>query len=192
MGRRNRSAAGYSLVEVLIALAILGVVIISISALFVIGRKNVYSGKQASQAITIGTQVLEDLSPLTREQISNAAFGIAVNATGSNFSLPRVGGLDAMAFTNARIRSTDATILPSAPADIQTQSTPPGLLTRWQGLIGNKLRNGSVTLILIPEADPTNSPAQFGTAQLLKIRVIVRWNETGRVREAVWDTVKSI
>ena len=192
MNRRNHASAGYNIVEVLIAVAILGVVAISISALFFIGRKNVYSGKQASQAVVIGTQVLEDLSPLSREQIYNASFGIAATATGDDFTLPRVSGVDAMEFENSRIRSTDANILPSPPADIQTQSTPPAFLTKWQNAIGNKLDRGSVTVIMTPTADPTNSPAQFGTAQVMRVRVIVRWNETGRWREAIWDTLKSI
>lgn len=192
MNRRRSSSAGYNLVEVLIAVAILGVVAISISALFFIGRKNVYSGRQASQAVVIGTQVLEDLAPLTREQIFNGAFGIATTATGSDFTLPRVSGLEAMSFENSRIRSTNATILASPPADIQTQTTPPGFLTKWQNAVGQRLDEGSVTVILTPTSDPTNTPAQFGTAQLLRIRVIVRWNETGRSREAIWDTVKSI
>ena len=192
MKRRNHASAGYNLVEILIAVAILGVVAMSISALFFMGRKNVYSGRQSSQAVAFGAEVLEDLAPLTREQIYNGSFGIAATATGSDFTLPRVSGIEAMEFENSRIRSTNATILASPPADIQTQTTPPGFLTRWQNSIGDKFGQASVTVILTPTADPTNTPAQFGTAQLLRIRVIVRWNETGRWREAVWDTVKSI
>lgn len=193
MNRRKHASAGYNLVEVLIAVAIMGVVVMSISALFFVGRRNVYSGKQASQAIVVGTGVLEDLAPLSREQIFNGAFGIAMTATGSDFTLPRVSGMEAMEFENSRIRSTDPNILPSPPADVQTQTTPPGLLTRWETALGDKLGDqGSITLVLTPLADPTNSPPQFGTAEVMKIRVIVRWNEAGRRREVIWDTLKSI
>lgn len=193
MNHRKRASAGYNLVEVLIAVAIMGVVVMSISALFFVGRRNVYSGKQASQAIVVGTGVLEDLAPLSRQQIFNGAFGIATTATGADFTLPRVSGIEAMEFENSRIRSTDPNILPSAPADLQTESTPPGLLTRWENALGEKLgAQGSVTVVMTPLADPTNDPPQFGTAEVMKIRVIVRWNEAGRRREVIWDTLKSI
>lgn len=189
---RKSSSAGFNLVEVLIAVAILGVVVISIFTLFVMGRRNIYSGKQTSQAIAIGTGVLEDLQPYNKEMTYQGAFGIAGNATGSNFTLPRVSGISAMSFTNSRIRSTNATIIPSAPGDISTQNTPPGFLTKWANSLGTKLGPGSsVTVVLTPDQDATNNPAQFATSQLLRIRVIVRWTETSRPREAIWDTVKA-
>ncbi len=189
---RKHSSAGFNLVEVLIAVAILGVVAISIFTLFVMGRRNIYSGKQTSQAIAVGTQVLEDLAPLNKQMIYNGAFGIANTAVGADFTLPRVSGVAAMSFTNARLRSTNAAIMTPAPADISTQNTPPAFLTRWTSLLGTKLGPGSsVTVVLTPDQDPTNNPAQFATAQLLRIRIIVRWNETNRPREAIWDTVKA-
>lgn len=189
---RKHSSAGFNLVEVLIAVAILGVVAISIFTLFVMGRRNIYSGKQTSQAIAVGTQVLEDLAPLNKEMVYTGAFGLADDDSGDTITLPRVSGLAAMTFENSRIRSTNATIVSSPPADISTQNTPPGLITRWTNLLGTKLGPGSsVTVVLTPDQDPTNTPAQFGTAQLLRIRVIVRWSETQRPREAIWDTVKA-
>jgi prepilin-type N-terminal cleavage/methylation domain-containing protein len=189
---RKSSSAGFNLVEVLIAVAILGVVAISIFTLFVMGRRNIYSGKQTSQAIIVGTQVLEDLAPLNKEMIYSGAFGLAGTNTGSAFTMPRVSGVTAMAFANSRIRSTNATIIASPPADISTENTPPGLITRWTAALGQRLGPGSsVTVVLTPDQDPTNTPAQFATAQLLRIRVIVRWTETKRPREAVWDTVKA-
>ncbi len=189
---RKSSSAGFNLVEVLIAVAILGVVVISIFTLFVMGRRNIYSGKQTSQAIAIGTGVLEDLQPYNKEMTYQGAFGIAGTATGSNFTIPRVSGITAMSFTNSRIRSTNATIIPSAPGDISTQNTPPGFLTKWANSLGTRLGPGSsVTVVLTPDQDATNNPAQFATSQLLRIRVIVRWTETNRPREAVWDTVKA-
>jgi len=127
---RKHSSAGFNLVEVLIAVAILGVVAISIFTLFVMGRRNIYSGKQTSQAIAVGTQVLEDLAPLNKQMIYGGAFGIADTAIGSDFTLPRVSGRTAMSFTNARIRSTNAAILAAPPADISDETTPPALLTR--------------------------------------------------------------
>ena len=185
--------SGYNLVEVIFATALLGIVSITIFTLFVMGRRNVYSGKQASQAVAIGTQVIEDLAPLNKKMLYNGAFGILDTDTGGAITLPRVSGLATPTFTNAKIRSTNATIV-SGQADISTQATPPALLTKWTNLIAGKLTNPSVTLILIPDQDtasPVNNPPRFGTAALLHVRVFVRWTESGRGREVVLDTVKA-
>ena len=185
--------SGYNLVEVIFATALLGIVSITIFTLFVMGRRNVYSGKQASQAVAIGTQVIEDLAPLNKKMLYNGAFGILDTDTGGAITLPRVSGLATPTFTNAKIRSTDATIV-SGQADISTQTTPPALLTKWTNLIAGKLTNPSVTLILIPDQDtgsPVNNPPRFGTAALLHVRVYVRWTESGHGREVVLDTVKA-
>jgi Tfp pilus assembly protein PilV len=190
--RNHRRQAGYNLVEVLLAMAMLGVVTISVFTLFFMGRRNVYSGKQTSQAIAIGTQVLEDLQPLNRQMLYNGAFGIAATSAGSGFTIPAiVAGGQSYVFTNSCIRSTDPTIVASPPVDIAFENAPPGLLARWTTQLGTKLTNGTVTLVLTPEQDPTNSPAQFGTAQLIRARVFVRWMESGRQREVILDTVKA-
>lgn len=192
----NRRQAGYNLVEVLLAMAMLGVVTISVFTLFFMGRRNVYSGKQTSQAIAIGTQVLEDIQGLNRSMLYGGAFGIAGTATGGAFTIPAAsaGGVS-YAYTNSNVRSTNATLFASPPADIATDTTPPGLLARWTGLLGTKLTNGSVTVVLTPDKDP-NVPLvyaqpKYGAAQLLRVRVIVRWQEANRSREIVLDTVKA-
>jgi len=185
--------SGYNLVEVIFATALLGIVSITIFTLFVMGRRNVYAGKQNSVAVAIGTQVLEDLQPLNKKMLYNGAFGILDTDTGAAITLPRVSGLIAPTFTNARIRSTDPNII-TGQADISTQTTPPGFLTRWAGMITGKLTNPSVTVILIPDQDtanPVNNPPKFGTAAILHVRVFVRWQEQGRGREVVLDTVKA-
>lgn len=190
--RIRHRQAGYNLVEVLLAMAMLGVVTISVFTLFFMGRRNVYSGKQTSQAIAIGTQVLEDLQPLNRRMLYNGAFGVAATSTGNAFTIPAIAsGGQSYVFTNSIIRSTDPTVISAPPTDIATENNPPGLLARWTRQLGSKLTNGSVTLVVTPEQDPTNTPPQFGTAQLLYARVFVRWLESGRQREVILDTVKA-
>ena len=190
--RTRRGEAGYNLVEVLLAMAMLGVVTISIFTLFFMGRRNVFSGKQTSQAIAIATEVIEDLQPLNRQMLYNGAFNIAGTATGGPFTIPAVtsGGL-AYAYTNSNIRSTNATFIASPPTDISTENTPPGLIAKWTTLLGTKLQNGSVTVVLTPDKDPTNTPAQYATSQIVRVRVFVRWMEQSRQREVVLDTVKA-
>jgi prepilin-type N-terminal cleavage/methylation domain-containing protein len=193
MMTRTRNESGYNLVEVMIALAVFGIVAITIFTLFVMGRRNVYSGKQNSQAVAVATQVLEDIASLNKRSLYNGAFGIPDTDTGAAVTLPRVYGSTAPSFANARIRSTDPNIVSSPPSDISTEQT--GLLTRWTGMVQqDKLQNASVTLILIPSQDmatPPNSPEQFGTSALLQVRIYVRWSETGHQREVVLDTIKA-
>ena len=181
---------GYSLVEVLIAMGILGTVLIAIMTLFVWGRRNVYSGKQMSRAIAIGDRILEDLAPLTKKDIYNGAFNMADTATPTT-SVAILG----TTYTNCSIRSTKANVIPSAPSDIQSQTTDgPDFLGKWQTQMGSDLANASVTLLLQPTADPTNNPPRFGTAQVLRVRVIVQWDESAgsrRGRNVVLDTVKT-
>jgi len=188
----RRRQAGYNLVEVLLAMAMLGVVTISIFTLFFMGRRNVYSGKQTSQAIAIATEVIEDLQPLNRQMLYQGAFNLAGTSTGTPFTIPPVqtGGLT-YAYTNSAIRSTDTAFIATPPTDIGTENAPPGLLAKWNALLGTKLTNGSVTVVLTPDRDPTNTPPQFATAQLLRVRVFVRWQENNRLREVVMDTVKA-
>ena len=188
----RRNEAGYNLVEVLLAMAMLGVVTISIFTLFFMGRRNVFSGRQTSQAIAIATEVIEDLQPLNRQMLYNGAFSIAGTSSGGGFTIPAVqSGAQSYTYTNSNIRSTNATFIASPPADIATENSPPGLLAKWTGLLGTKLLNGSVTVVLTPDKDPTNTPPQYGTAQIVRVRVFVRWQEQSRQREVVLDTVKA-
>lgn len=190
--RRNRQA-GFNLVELLIAVAILGIMVLSVLALFSVGTRNVYAGKQASKAVTLGTQVLEDLAPLNKQMIYQGEFGIATNATGNSFSLARASGLEAMSFTGSRIRSTNPTIV-TGQSDISTSTR---LLAKWtQRCSEAGLSDCSISVVLTPALQPLPPPnpapaLNFGNAQLLRVRVLVRWHEGNRPREAIWDTVKA-
>jgi prepilin-type N-terminal cleavage/methylation domain-containing protein len=187
-GNRETSR-GYNLVEVIIAMALLGTVMLSIFTLFFMGRGNVYSGKQMTQAIAIGNHVLEDLSPLNKQAVYNGCFAITDTASGSSITIPTPTPIT---YANSKIRSTDPSVIASAPSDISTEATGgPAFLSQWGALVGNKLTKGSVTLILTPDQDAANSPDQFKAAAFLRVRVLVRWQETGRQRQLVLDTVKS-
>src|SRR5881394_4521082 len=118
-----RTESGYSLIEVIFATALLGIVSITIFTLFVMGRRNVYSGKQASQAVAVGTQVLEDLSSLNKRMIYNGSFGIADTATGASVTLKQVSGSTVPTWAHAKVRSTDPSVMASPPTDISTEAT---------------------------------------------------------------------
>lgn len=164
---------GFNLIEVLIAMALLGVVLVSIVGLFYSGRRNVYSGKQMTQAVASGTRVMETVAPMDKSALI-AAFGLPTGAGTAN----TVGGVS---YANSFLRSTD-----------DTSTDPKGYLTLWKNelLDNNKFAKGSITVVFTPTADPTNTPAQLGTATVVRVRTIVSWVEGRRNRTVTLDAVK--
>lgn len=188
MKRHERGERGFNLIEVLVAMALLGVVLVSIMSLFFIGRRHVFAGKQLTKAVALGTRVLEDLAPLTKADIYDGLFAITDTATGGSVAI------DGATYANAKIRSTNANLITSPPTDIQTQKTGgPDILGKWTTQLGHDLQNGSVTLVMQPKLDPSHAAPneQFGGSQILRLRVIVRWSEATRPRSLVLDTVKA-
>lgn len=195
MSSRQR---GYNLIELLVAIAILGVVLLSILSLFLWGRKNVHSGKQMTTAIAIGTRVIEDLAPLTKEDIYEGLFAINDTASGGTFKF----GNPQREYTDAAIRSTNANIaVTPAQADILKESSVTGapkvLTDSWKKQLEDasgkpRLDDGAVTVIMMPRADAGSAGApRFGPSAVMQIRVVVSWIENRRRREVILDTVKA-
>jgi prepilin-type N-terminal cleavage/methylation domain-containing protein len=193
----RRSERGYNLIEVLIAMAIFGVVIIAIGSLFIWGQRNVYSGKQMTAAVAIGTRVMEDLSPLNKRDIYSGLFAIADTDEGT---ASITFGTPAETYTNVAVRSTNAAAV-AGYADIQEETAGgPEMIEKWSehltmaiggGATAPRLSDGAVTVLLMPRLDPTNDPPQFSTATVMQIRVIVQWRERLRQRQVVLDTTKA-
>jgi prepilin-type N-terminal cleavage/methylation domain-containing protein len=163
---------GYSLVEVLIALAITSVVLLTVVTLFYMGRRNVYSGKQMTYAVAVGTRALEDESQKGLQDILTD-FGI-----GSGTALPTgtCSTVNGVAYSNCAEYDTD-------------QATPPALLTTWKSMATN-LSSPTVGVILMPRALAAD-PQTWGTATFLKMRIYIQWNEAqNRRRIAFFDTTK--
>ncbi len=172
---RNRER-GYNLIEVLIAMALMGTVLMSIMGLFYFGRRNVYSGKEMTQAVAVGTHVLEDLNTMTKSGVI-AAFALPAGAGTSN----TVAG---QTFSNSFVRTT---------TNISVTTDPNGFLQRWQNEMvnDNKFQNGVVTLVFTPTADVAgNSPEQMATSTVVKMRVFITWGEAVRQRQITLDAVK--
>src|SRR3982750_1957995 len=128
-----RHQAGYSLVEVLIAVAITGVVIISIFTVIPLARRNVYSGKQMTAANAVATRVLEDLSLMSATDVL-LNFNID---DGTAFQANTVGGVS---YPASVMRDTDGTI--NATTD------PSGYLTRWRAMVpATAFPSGRVVLV---------------------------------------------
>ncbi len=61
--RNDRSSErGFSLVEVVIALGLMAGVLISVAGLFVLGGRSVNSGRNSTEALAVGRQILEEMN----------------------------------------------------------------------------------------------------------------------------------
>lgn len=173
---QKRSQLGYNLVEVLIAMAILGTVLISIMSLFFMGQRNVYSGKQMTRAISVGTRIMEDISPITRATVEDS------------FGLTDVAGADVtfggQTYPNSviRVASTDKG---NGTKDANAY------LQNWSDLLALQgLGNGDISVI-ISAVNPTGTaPFEFDEVPVFRIRVFVEWDERLRDRFVMFDTTK--
>lgn len=172
MNPKNRRQQGYNLVEVLVAMGLLSTVLISIVTLFVMGRANVYSGKQMTRAISVGSSVMEDLGPLNCPR-TYSAFKIEPATTTADDV--KVGATE---FDGAIVRSTD-----DLSVDVG------GYLTRWSALVPQeRLTDGRVTLVFLPRE--LADAGDVTSAKILQIKIVVQWNEATREREVVLETTK--
>lgn len=180
--QRTRAAAerGYSLIEILIAIGILGTVMMGILTLFVLSQRNVYSGKLMTTGVAVATRVVEDLNTLSKTSMLTA-FGLETATTGT---AQTAGG---QTFGNSFKRTT---------ATISSTTDPKGFLQRWKDEIvnNNKFKDGEVTLIFTPVKDSVlaNNPSSCSmtTSTIVRVRVLVTWREAARSRQVVLDTVK--
>src|SRR5215813_11179393 len=106
---------GYSLVEVLIAIAITSVVLLTVVTLFYMGRRNVYSGKQMTYAVSVGTRMMEDISAMSASHF-NINDQTATNGTVNVQGIAAIGS-GTLTFTNSIGRDTSScTVNPAYPA----------------------------------------------------------------------------
>ena len=170
----RRTERGYNLVEVLIAMALLGTVLMSILTLFVFGRRNVAGGRQMTKATSVTTQVLEDLQPISLDTLYK---NFSITATTTTTS-PTIAG---QAYTNVIVRSTD---------DLsKDQADGPLYLTRWKALIpSSAMKDAKIHMILMPDNIKTSGNPT--TAAIVRIRVVTEWEEGRRARSVTADVVK--
>jgi len=189
---------GYSLIEVLVAMAITSVVLLTVITLFYMGRRNVYSGKQMTAAAAMGTQIMEDLSTMTAQDLGTN-FNITDATTLGTVTLQNVVGASSgqIAFTNSIGRDSSAcTVSTTTPYPITCTNDPNGYMAKWlRALIPQTNRASVMTSPLIgivfTPRNPTIPAQQFTTAQFIRARVYVSWQEgTTRRRYAFFDTTK--
>ena len=172
----RKSERGYNLVETLIAMALLGTVLISIITLFYFGRSNVYSGKQMTNAVAVGTRITEDFTALTFQDVMDF-FDLSTRTVGTN----SVGG---QSYANS-------VVIKTSPLTSITNTNGAALLGKWANLVtSTTFANGKVSLIFMPFTGGA-AAASWAAANILQIRAVVEWTETKRTRFLVVDVAKT-
>ena len=195
---KKRPESGYSLIEVLIAIAITSVVLLTVITLFYMGRRNVYSGKQQTIAVAAGTQILEDFSTMTAQDLGTN-FGIT-DATGlTTITLDGVadGPNGQLAFANSIGRDSSAcTVASTTPYAITCTTDPNGYMAKWLRLLSPAENRSEVLLnpiigVVFTPRSPLSIATQFTTARFIRARIYVSWEEgPNRRRYAFFDTTK--
>ena len=77
----RRTSRGYSLIECLLASALLAGVLVSISGLFIVGTKSVRSGRELTKATTLANSVAEQVMGWPYEKVYGFAGAVATDQT---------------------------------------------------------------------------------------------------------------
>ena len=80
----RRDDRGFSLIEVVVALGLLAVVLLSIAGLFIVGGRQVKSGRTATEALAVSRGVIEQINKWGFKQ-TYQLFGVDGSATSYTF-----------------------------------------------------------------------------------------------------------
>ncbi len=191
----RRRSHGYSLVEMLVATAITGVAVLAVMTLFALGRSNVYSGRQMTHGISVGTRIMEDISGLALTDIYTSFNIDDTTALGTVTIAPAT--LPESSYDGSFVRTTTS-IATNGPCTGATQITfnndPSLFLRRWYCQMqssANKLPQGSISLVFTPRIPIDGAVALSPeNASVVRVRAIIRWTEGLRRRQLIFDTNK--
>jgi prepilin-type N-terminal cleavage/methylation domain-containing protein len=191
---RTGKQHGYSLVEVIIAMGVLSSVLLSVITLFFMARRNVYSGKQMTHAISVNTRIMEDLSSMSVTNIYSN-FNVASDASLGTVTVAPTSLPDS-SYDGSLKRSTTSVSSGSGctgTTQVVFANDPNSYLKRWYCQMmntSNQLQNGSISVIITPRQPSPAGTVTPGNATTVRIRTIIRWQEAMRPRQVVMDTVK--
>jgi prepilin-type N-terminal cleavage/methylation domain-containing protein len=152
----RRDERGFSLVEVIVALALLGGVLISIAGLFVIGARQVESGRESTEALSVARGIIEQMNKWGFQQ-TYLLFGANGTATTYTFDTRTITDPPTTGMAKWQPMLTEK--IPGSYATISVTSlgpgTPPALnLTRAMRVVvtvrwAEKLRQRQVQLATV-------------------------------------------
>ena len=165
-----RDGAGFSLIEVLAASALLAGVLIAIMGMFIYGGQSVNAGKMMTKATSISDDVLEQF----RSMNFKPAY-LLLSDTGN-------------AAVDKRYVWNSNTNAPNYPTDPSYQA----ILNDWKAQVVAGLPQGQMTITVRGLQDLGANPPEetFANARIMQIVVTVRWKERKRSRSAVFETLK--
>jgi len=180
---------GFNLVEVLIAMAITAVVILSVATLFVMGRRNVYAGKQMTAAVAVATRITEDFSHMTHAEVYDK-FGLAPDTNGyAGSTLAASNTVEGVSYANSVLRTN------ADAADANKDKAK--LIDAWLKLMQPSFVNPQITVVFMPRLDvkdPATDTAAVPVSTVLQIRVVLTWDDSvtsKRHRSLMIDAVKT-
>lgn len=172
--QRRRTDAGFNLIEVLIAMALLSTVLLSVVTLFYMGRSNVYSGKQLTRATSVSVHANEDVNAMSATDVFDA-FNIVKGVT------PGANKVAGVSYANSIVRSVKV--------DAGGTNDKKGYLSRWSTyLTPDRVYNGNLTVVMMPS--DYSDASDVTTARLIRIRLVTEWTERNRSRSVTMDTAK--
>jgi len=172
--RRDTAQDGYSLIEVMIAAALLATVLLSVAGVFMTGTQNVQSGRELTEAVTIANSIVEQVLGWPYDKVWGMTGGTAESETATFRS-----------DVTPPVYSGDATDVADWTATAAT----------WTETVEDALNQGTILYKvdgierLPDEAD--DGLTNFRDAVFLRVTVTVRWTEArGRQREVVFEEIK--
>lgn len=158
-----RGERGFSLLEVLFAIAILTGVLLSIASLMVMGGKNVWSGQNQSEALAAAGDIVEELGEQSFRQFFGE-LGIAGTVTQASISTELL--------------------------DSGTPASPPAELVDWHEALKRPLGDDAFLIISFESVVESGAAPPLQDALAVRVEVSVHWNEFGRQRDVLLCTVR--
>jgi len=179
--RRRRGAAGFSLAEVLVAVALLGVILLALMGLISSGVHRAYSGKKMTEATVVAQAAMERANVYSAWELLGAdeddkEFDLTWTKTGPTPGDTTPGEV---AGTTADAIEQTAWYKLLADADLPASDAFPATLT--------------ISMKAMPEDDPATGADEsttFETATMVRVVVDVNWTEWGsRARQVRLQTL---
>lgn len=157
---------GFSMAEVLVAVALLSVILLAVFGLVTAGVNRAYSGKKMTEASVIAQHVMERVNVYAPQTV----LGSASNVATFNRTWVRVGPADADTTPVANAGTTDPEIERDAIRALLAEADLPATTS------------SPATLVVTVDAVPTGD---FTTASMVRIVVDLTWFEWGTRRRQV-------
>lgn len=190
--------SGFNLIEVIVAMALLAVVILAISSLFIQGGKGVKSGGNLSKVNALARQIMEDMDQQMVDDLLNE-FGADMATTQMDVTIwnndpPYLGAPPIPPLTDGY--DTAAIASPEIQEMVDKWLQEIAKLPRSGGGTGAANSETKVTISMTgmydrtDDADPANGTFEDGVTAV-RVKVLVQWQEGIRPRRAEFFNVRT-